>query len=138
MTEGIQRSGETRPHRSHTPESVLTDHPNGQDEEDLTEPRQSSATRPSSTAAGVLASPTRSLLKRPRWLVVAVVVLGIVTLVGGRYYSYMITHAWTDDAFIEGHVIQISPKVAGHVLQVYVADNQEVQQGALLLELDPR
>jgi membrane fusion protein (multidrug efflux system) len=47
-------------------------------------------------------------------------------------------HEWTDDAFIEGRIIQMSPKVAGHVLRVYVTDNQEVYQGDPLLEIDPR
>ena len=44
----------------------------------------------------------------------------------------------TDDAFIEGHVVSISPKVAGHVLKVYIADNELVSKGQLLVELDPR
>ncbi len=68
----------------------------------------------------------------------AVVLLGVAAVAGWRYYTYFIAHEWTDDAFIEGHIIQISPKVAGHVLQVYVTDNQEVQQGDLLVEIDAR
>jgi membrane fusion protein, multidrug efflux system len=44
----------------------------------------------------------------------------------------------TDDAFIEGHVMQISPQVAGPVLRVLVEDNQRVKAGDLLVELDPR
>jgi len=68
----------------------------------------------------------------------AVVLLGVTAVAGWRYYTYFIAHEWTDDAFIEGRIIQISPKVAGHVSQVYVTDNQEVRQGDLLLEIDPR
>jgi membrane fusion protein (multidrug efflux system) len=59
-------------------------------------------------------------------------------MAGWRYYAYFIAHEWTDDAFIEARIIQISPKVAGHVLRVDVIDNQEVRQGDLLLEIDPR
>lgn len=44
----------------------------------------------------------------------------------------------TDDAFIEGHVMQISPQVAGSILRVLVDDNQRVKAGELLVELDPR
>ena len=54
------------------------------------------------------------------------------------YYNYALSHEWTDDAFIEGHIIQISSKVAGHVAQVHVSDNQEVKQGDLLVEIDAR
>ena len=43
----------------------------------------------------------------------------------------------TDDAFIEGHVVPISPKVSAHVTKVPVDDNQEVKTGDLLIELDP-
>jgi membrane fusion protein (multidrug efflux system) len=68
----------------------------------------------------------------------AVVLLGVAAMAGWRYYAYFIAHEWTDDAFIEGRIIQISPKVAGHVLRVDVMDNQEVHQGDLLLEIDPR
>ena len=42
----------------------------------------------------------------------------------------------TDDAFIEGHVVPISPKVSTHVTKVPVSDNQEVKAGDLLVELD--
>lgn len=44
----------------------------------------------------------------------------------------------TDDAFIDGHVIQISPRVSGHVAQVQVKDNQVVAAGAPLFDIDDR
>jgi len=69
---------------------------------------------------------------------VAVSLLIGTALVGVRYYHYAVLHEWTDDAFIEGHIIPISSKVAAHVFQVYVTDNQEVAAGDLLVELDPR
>jgi membrane fusion protein (multidrug efflux system) len=65
----------------------------------------------------------------------AVVALAVV---GPRYYRYAVAHESTDDAFIEGHVIPISPKVASHVARVLVDDNQHVNIGDLLVELDPR
>ncbi len=46
--------------------------------------------------------------------------------------------ASTDDAFIEAHVIPVSAKVAGHVAKVFVDDNQVVEAGAPLVELDAR
>jgi membrane fusion protein (multidrug efflux system) len=43
----------------------------------------------------------------------------------------------TNDAYVEGHVIQISPKVSGQVISRHVDDNDAVKAGDLLLEIDP-
>ncbi|BCR04307.1 RND transporter [Desulfuromonas versatilis] len=43
----------------------------------------------------------------------------------------------TDNAFVEGHVHRISPRVPGHVLEVLVEDNQRVAAGQPLVRLDP-
>ena len=44
----------------------------------------------------------------------------------------------TDDAFVEGRLISIAPKVSGQVISLYVNDNDFVEKGQLLLEIDPR
>ena len=44
----------------------------------------------------------------------------------------------TDDAQIEGHVTQIAARVGGSVLRVLVTDNQPVNAGDVLVEIDPR
>ncbi|WP_053115707.1 HlyD family secretion protein [Winslowiella iniecta] len=44
----------------------------------------------------------------------------------------------TDDAFIDGHLAQISAQIAGRVTAIAVQDNQHVRQGDLLVQLDPR
>jgi membrane fusion protein, multidrug efflux system len=44
----------------------------------------------------------------------------------------------TDDAQVEGHVVQISARVGGTIQRVSVEDNQGVAAGATLVELDPR
>ena len=43
----------------------------------------------------------------------------------------------TDDAFVDGHVFQVTPRIAGFVTEVSVQDNQEVAEGQTLLRLDP-
>ena len=74
-----------------------------------------------------------------RLLVLAAAGLVVVGLIVGiYYYLYAISHESTDDAFIDGHIIAISPRVSGHVAKVYVTDNQRVAAGDLLVELDPR
>jgi membrane fusion protein (multidrug efflux system) len=43
----------------------------------------------------------------------------------------------TDDAFVDGHVVFLSPRVAGHVLAALVEENQHVRAGQPLVRLDP-
>jgi len=44
----------------------------------------------------------------------------------------------TDDAQVDGHIIPISPKIYGKVLEVLVNDNQQVKQGQVLVRIDPQ
>jgi membrane fusion protein (multidrug efflux system) len=82
--------------------------------------------------------PARAWYRRPLFLVLAVW-LGLAGLVVGFVYvRHAMTHESTDDAFIEAHVVAISPKVASFVSRVHVDDNVPVATGALLVELDPR
>jgi membrane fusion protein (multidrug efflux system) len=70
---------------------------------------------------------------------VGAVIAVLALLLGGIYYSlFASTYESTDDAFIEGRIIQISPKVPSYVARVHVDDNQPVAAGAPLVDLDPR
>jgi membrane fusion protein (multidrug efflux system) len=80
----------------------------------------------------------RPIYKRPAFLIGAAIVLLIVVAVGLRYWLYARSHESTDDAFIDGHIIQVSPKATGYVLKIYVSDNQQVKVGDLVAELDAR
>ena len=82
--------------------------------------------------------PVKAFYRRAPVMLLAALVVAAAVLFGVRYLVYAGAHETTDDAFIEGHVIQISPKVAGHILKVYVNDNQHVSKGDLLAEIDPR
>lgn len=83
-------------------------------------------------------TPKPPLYKRPVFWIVVAVVVAIGAFLGFRYWMYARAHESTDDAFIDGEVVQISPKVSGQVLRVYVSDNQQVKEGDLLVEIDPR
>lgn len=110
-------------------------------EEDGIEPGNeagtSGASRSSTAPAVNGSSETR---RAPAWrknaaraaIAVAIVAGGIV---GFRMYLHARDHESTDDAFIEGSVIPISPSVSGHVARVHVVGNQFVQAGDLLVEL---
>ena len=63
----------------------------------------------------------------------------IVLLVGGFFlYRYFASYESTDDAQIDGHLMPLSARVTGYIIKVNVDDNQYVQQGAILAEMDPR
>jgi len=67
-----------------------------------------------------------------------VVALTVAMVFGYRFYVQLVSHESTEDAFVEAHVVSISPRVAGHVARVLVADNQKVKKGDLLAEVDSR
>ena len=68
-------------------------------------------------------------------LAVAAVAAGVV--VGVYYFRFVAPFESTDNAAIEGHVTTVAPQVPGRVAQLLVQDNQEVQAGEVLLEIDP-
>ena len=80
----------------------------------------------------------RPLYRRPAFLLGASLILLLAILFGVRYWAYARSHETTDDAFIDGHIIQVSPKISGYVTRVYVTDNQTVNAGDLIAEIDDR
>ena len=61
----------------------------------------------------------------------------LAAALGGTYYVRQVApFEATDDAFIDGHVIGISPQVAAQVAAVHIDDNMVVHKGDLLVELD--
>jgi membrane fusion protein (multidrug efflux system) len=69
-------------------------------------------------------------------------VIGLVVLVlligGGAYFFLTRGQESTDDAQVDAHVTPVAAQVAGSVISVAVADNQQVDAGADLVVIDPR
>ena len=68
-------------------------------------------------------------------LLVLIVILLIVAS-GLGYYWWSRGRVTTDDAYVDGHVYSITPRIAGYVTKVFVTDNQKVRKGEPLLSLD--
>ncbi len=70
-------------------------------------------------------------------IIVPIITFAILALAG--IYALLHAHYYqsTDDAFIEGHIISVAPRVSGPVVKLYIKDNQEVKKGDILLEIDP-
>jgi membrane fusion protein (multidrug efflux system) len=69
--------------------------------------------------------------------VILVVVLAIVAVVAAGLWWRSTFSEDTDDAQISGHLIQISSRINGHVIKVDVDENQKVNAGDVIAELDP-
>lgn len=59
------------------------------------------------------------------------ILLGIFAAIHSTYFQS------TDDAFVEGRLITVAPRVSGPAIQLLVDDNDEVKAGDLLVEIDP-
>ena len=81
------------------------------------------------------------LLKR-RWTrlqKILAAVVGLAVIVGGfLLYRYFSSYESTDDAQIDGYIYPISARVAGYVTRVTVDNNQYVEAGTVLAQLDPK
>ena len=75
---------------------------------------------------------------RPYARIVLIIAI-IVLLVGGFFaYRYFSSYESTDDAQVDGHLMPLSARISGYIIKVNVDDNQYVQQGDVLAEIDPR
>lgn len=56
---------------------------------------------------------------------------------GYAYWRYSGQYVNTDNAYINAHIVQLAAQVSGQVTDVYVTNNQAVEAGATLLQIDP-
>lgn len=75
--------------------------------------------------------------KRRRAGLILLVMAVLILFFGGRWWINSRTHITTDNAFVEGHVHSVSPRIPAMVKHVAAGDNQFVRKGDLLVELDP-
>jgi membrane fusion protein (multidrug efflux system) len=68
--------------------------------------------------------------------VLGVAVLAVLLVFGIPWVEQMLNTVSTDDAFVNGHVTFVAPRVAGQVSRVLVDDNNRVHKGDLLAALD--
>jgi len=66
-------------------------------------------------------------------------VIGLILIAGGiLLYRYFASYESTDDAEIDGYIYPVSTRVTGYVVRVTVDNNQFVQAGTVLAQLDPK
>ena len=77
-------------------------------------------------------------MKRGRLIGLAAVLAVAALVYAGYWWWSSLRHVATDDAYVEGSIVVISAKVAGHVAELLTDDNRAVKAGDLLLRIDPR
>jgi membrane fusion protein (multidrug efflux system) len=109
-------------------------------------PAESSPAAPTGTTQPAAAAPVEahvsapvpSQARRRRWPWIAgLILVGIAAIFIVPWVREVLTSVSTDDAYVNGHVTQVAPRVAGQVTRVLVDDNNFVHKGDLLVELDP-
>jgi membrane fusion protein, multidrug efflux system len=80
------------------------------------------------------AAPPRRTTPRRR----AVLLLVAAGLVVGLWWGSGYVVAYTDDAYIDSDVVQVTPEVAGPIEAVHVRDNQWIERSSILFTIDPR
>jgi len=79
--------------------------------------------------------PRKNANRRRNIIIVAAV---LVLLVGGFFlWRYLSSYESTDDAQADVHLYPVSARISGYVIRVNVDDNQWVQKGTVLVEIDP-
>jgi len=86
----------------------------------------------------VLPPPKRRRRLSRRTFLIGVAALVVLAAVVLYYLRFIAPFESTNDAFIDGYTTLVSARVPGQVLRLLVRDNQNVHQGEVLIQLDPR
>jgi membrane fusion protein (multidrug efflux system) len=82
------------------------------------------------------AGPAKPRSKKPLIILGAVVVVAaIIAFITWFVYRNQVS---TDDAYTDGNVITMAPKVSGYVVELLIDDNSRVRKGELLLRIEPQ
>jgi len=93
---------------------------------------------PDKSEGEILPPPPRKNRRKLKFLTIGVAALTVLVVVIFYYSIFVAPYESTDDAFIDGYVTLVSPRVPGQITQLLVKDNQEVKAGDVLVEIDPR
>ena len=102
----------------------------------MTEATQTKTTADSNRSSST--APASKIATRKRLLAA----LGLASLIAaggytGYYFTYAVHHEDTDDAYVNGNLVQLTPQVSGTVISVNADDTQIVQAGEAVVNLDP-
>jgi membrane fusion protein (multidrug efflux system) len=105
---------------------------------DARAPSENVSTEPETKSAQMIPPPARQSTRNRNLLmgVLGALVLVAAGVFGIPWIREMLNTVSTDDAYVNGHVTFVAPRVGGQISQVLVDDNYRVQKGELLAQLD--
>jgi membrane fusion protein, multidrug efflux system len=68
----------------------------------------------------------------------ALAVVVVAALLGAYYVLFMKNHVTTDDAYVNGNLVLLTPQISGTVIAINTDETQYVRRGQVLVQLDPR
>src|SRR5246127_2084343 len=77
-----------------------------------------------------------SRTQSPGFRIAVLIALVVLLVVGFFVYRYFTSYESTDDAQVDAHINSVSARISGHVIKLNVQDNQYVQAGTVLVEID--
>ena len=89
-------------------------------------------TEPQTTKAPAKAA---TLLRRG---LIVLAVAAVAVAIGVYYFAVAKYHVTTDDAYVNGYLVRLTPQVSGTVVAINTDETQYVHRGQVLVELDPR
>lgn len=88
-------------------------------------------------ANDIQASPSTPAQTRKRWLAAVIGAFAAIVIASGAYWAIALRYLQsTDDAYVSGNVVQITPQISGTVVAIGADDTQFVQAGQPLVRLD--
>src|SRR5438876_10767127 len=76
--------------------------------------------------------------RRKRWLSIVIGAFALIGIAYAAYWAAALRYLQsTDDAYVNGNVVQITPQIAGTVVGISADDTQFVNAGQTLVQLDP-
>jgi membrane fusion protein (multidrug efflux system) len=103
-----------------------------------TPPAAPAAPSQQATPGAPTPAPRKRLLFRLLWLggLLGLAALAIPTAY--FWWTYRASHSITEDAFVEAHIVNVAPEmVSGHIVRYLVEENDRVEQGQVLAEIEP-
>src|SRR6202167_4638126 len=106
-----------------------------------TNPPQATPQGPNVAAynAGAVDSPVSAYPKKrsyKRWIFLASFV--VLAVAGAFLWHYLSGFESTDDAQVDVHLYPVSARISGYIQKVKVEDNQWVEAGSTIVEIDPK